>query len=392
MAATETIEQLARFDPRGPGTDGERRAARWLAQQLSSRGRQVRIETFWCRPNWALAHAWHVALAIAGSLLSVGQPRIGGALLLVALVSVIADAFSGLSPGRRLTPERASQNVVASSHEPHPVRLILTAEYHAPRVGFVQRDPIRTIAVRAREAARATTPGWLGWLSVALAWLLAIAIVRLTGHKSTAVGIAQLVPTVALVLTFAALIDIAIADYAPTSNENASGTAVALALAKALDAAPPSRMAVEVVLQGAGDGIGLRAHLRKRKLRPSDAITLALAPAGAGEPRWWVSDGRLIPLRYFRRLRDLAATTANSEPQLNARPHHGRGATPAFPARLARLPAIAIGCLDRTGLVPKRTDPRALDAALQFGLMLVDAIDASLSGAEQAPHPTATPA
>src|ERR1700751_4006772 len=108
MQPLDTTATLAEFDKRGPGTDAERRAARWLARELRTNGHQVDTETFWCRPNWALAHAWHVALALVGSLLSVSHPTVGAILLAVALVSIGSDALGGVSPGRAPTPERAT--------------------------------------------------------------------------------------------------------------------------------------------------------------------------------------------------------------------------------------------------------------------------------------------
>ena len=89
---------LAGFDGRGPGTDAERRAARWLLRELRAEGHRVHTESFWCRPNWALAHAWHAALALVGSLLSVSHPAIGAALLGAALLSMLADGLTGVSP------------------------------------------------------------------------------------------------------------------------------------------------------------------------------------------------------------------------------------------------------------------------------------------------------
>src|SRR5205823_2648096 len=121
---------------------------------------------------------------------------------------------------------------------------------------------------------------------------------------------------------------------------------VALALMRALDAAPPKRLAVELVLQGASDGsgVGLRHHLRARRrvLDPTNAVVLGIAPCGAGRPHWWVSDGPLVPLRYHRRLLALCERTAAGEPELQAAAWRGRGTTPAFPARLAGLPALTI--------------------------------------------------
>jgi len=84
------------------------------------------------------------------------------------------------------------------------------------------------------------------------------------------------------------------------------------------------------------------AERRPRRTRTPDQI----AACGAGRPSWWVSDGRLVPLRYANSLRALCD-------EIEAAAHHGRGTTPALPARSAGLPAIAIGCLDSRGLAPR---------------------------------------
>jgi hypothetical protein len=401
MRAADTAAELTKFTGRGAGSDAERRAAGWLAKQLRDSGRRTRIEPFWCRPNWALAHAWHAGLGLAGSLVSVGSPRVGGALILVALLSTLADQFSGLSVGRRLTPERASQNVVGlPRHDPGPdaVRLIITANYDAGRTGLVYRRRVRTAAARLERAGGRIGPGWLGWLCIALAWLLAVAILRITGNSGSLVGALQFIPTVGLVLGLALLLEIATADFAPAAGDNASGTAVAMALAGALDAGPPGRLAVELVLQGAGDSqaIGLSRYLRARRksLQASNTIVLGLAPCARGSSRWYASDGPLVPMRYFARLRALCGQLQD----VSAAPHRGRGTTPALPARARRLPAISIGALDERGLVehshtvndtPATLDPASLDAVLQFGLVLVDAVDAYLAERSKTTAPPA---
>jgi hypothetical protein len=393
MQPLEMTEELAEFTARGAGTDAERRAARWLAGELVASRHRVRIETFWCRPNWALAHAWHVALALVGSLLSVSHPTIGAILVGIALLSTLTDATFGISLGRRLTPEHASQNVLASRTAPHPeatpdrqpTRLILTTNYDAGRTALIYRNPLRRAAATVRRLAGGATPGWQAWVSIGIAWSLAIAIVRTTQtHPASALGVLQLPPTIALVIALALLLEAAGAAYGPAAGDNGTGVAVAIALAGALAADPPGNLTVEVVLQGAGDAeqLGLRRHLRshRRELRQAGAIVVGIAACGGGEPRWWLSDGRLVPLRYARRLRALAEQT-------DAGPHRGRGATPALPARAAGLAAIAIGCLDDQALAPRshqRTDtpseiePAALGRALELGLTLVKAIDASL--------------
>ena len=389
MRAHEIAAELERFQQRGPGTDAERRAADWLAEELRDGGREVRIEPFWCRPNWALAQTWNVALAVAGSLVSVGHARIGAVLLLVALLAVAADALFAISPGRRLTVARASQNVVALPHadpDGRP-RLIVTANYDAGRTGLVYRNRVRLISASLRRATTDAAPGWAAWLCLAIIWLLVTSVLRYEGHHSAAVGIGQVVPTAALIIAGALLLELGTARYGPAANDNGSGAAVAVALVRAIDVAAPRNMTVELVLQGAGEGgaIGLRKHLRRRRreLGPANAAVVALASCGAGTLRYWTSDGSLLALHYSRRLRQLCAETAG------ASPHKGRGTTPALPARLAGIPAIALGCLDEQDLVPRSHRPTdvqallhqpALDATVEFGLILLDALDASLGG------------
>jgi hypothetical protein len=424
MSATQTASQLTEFARRGAGTDAERRAALWLREETESRRRQATIETFWCRPNWALAHSWHLLLGIVGSLVMVSNATLGGALVLVALISILADWLTGRSPGRRLTPERASQNVVSqppagdppvAGPNPDPdadagerLRLIVTANYDAGRVGLVHRSWLRRATALPRRLAGdgRFTPGWLGWLVIAHLWLLAVAVLRdgSSGATSAAVGILQLIPTVVLVLALALLLESAAADFGPSAADNAAGTAVALALIRALDAAPPRRMAAELVLQGAGDGqmIGLARHLRGRgkQVARGNTIVLGIGPCSQGPPHWWTGDGNLVPRRYHPRLRQLAGHLAGRETGIDARPHRGRGTAPALPARLRGIPAINVGSLDAHGLAAgshtaqdtaENLDPRALDELLQFALMLVDAIDSDLVRRETDPPTPPTP-
>jgi Peptidase family M28 len=392
MRPAETIASLASFEGRGAGTDPERRAGRWLTTQLSSSRRAAQSEPFWCRPNWALTHAWHSVVGLAGSLLAVSEPRVGGALVLIALLSLLADAASGVSLGRLLTPERASQNIVSGRDDEQRVRLIITANYDVGRAGLVYGDRLRSTAAWLAGITGRIGPGWLGWLAIALVWLIMVAVLRLDGDKGTAIGVAQLPPTVGLVLALALLLEQATARFAPGANDDASGVAGAIALARALDVSPPRRLEVELVLQGAGDGgaIGLRRFLRARRgtRRASNTIVIGIAACGQGTPVWFRSDGTLVPVGYFRQLRRLAADVANQNAHLKARPHRGRGTAPALPARSRRLPAITIGALDERGVAPRshqavdipdRVDTASVDRVVEFGLLLVDAIDAYIA-------------
>lgn len=393
MEAIEIVRGLMGFPGRGAGTDAERRAALWLAAQLSTAAQDVHVETFWCRPNWAFAHAIHAALAIAGSLVSLASPIAGLVLLALALASVLADWLTGHSLGRALTREHASQNVLLgppSREAPEPsTRLILTANYDAGRTGLVYRDWLRRPTATIRRVLGRAAPGWIGWLAIGIVWLIALAALRLAGHSSHSVRVLQLVPTAMLIAGFGLLFDLALASWSPAAGDNGTGVAVAVALAQALGTTPLEHLEVELVLSGAGDGdqVGLRHHLRRsrRDRVASNTVVLGFGACSAGTVRWWISDGQLIPLRYGRPLRDLATALAADEPHLGAGPVRARGATPALAARMIGIPALTLGCLDDDGLVPhshqpadrlEAIDSSALDDALQFALLVVDEIDA----------------
>jgi hypothetical protein len=411
MPAADTVARLTAFAGRGAGSNAERQAAQWLASELSRGRREAHTETFWCRPNWALAHTWHCLVAVTGSLLMVSHARLGGGVVLVALLCVLADCLTGRSPGRWLTPERASQNVVSpavarrsGSPSAGAVRLIVTANIDAGRTGLAYRRGLRAPLARVRRLAGdgRFTPGWLGWLCLELVWLLIVAGLRSRGASGLAVGIAQLVPTALLVIELALLLELGISPFGPGAGDNASGVAVAMALVRALDASPPRRLEVELVLQGAGDSamLGLRRHLarRRRELRAATTAVVGVGPCGSGSPCWWESDGSFLPLRFHRRLIGLARRLAAPDAMHPARPQWGRGTSPALPARARGLPAITIGAVDEFSLAPRSHEPRdvagavqgaTLDEVLEFALTLVDALDAELSQAVAEPPVTA---
>jgi hypothetical protein len=405
MRAGQTIARLAAFTGRGPGTDAERRAGLWLAAQLREAGSQPSIETFWCRPNWALAHAWHVALALAGSLLAVSHARVGVALVLLALASILFDAWRGVSLGRWLTPQRASQNVVAradaetntSSSGARPVtsadrstRLIITANYDAGSTAVMYGRAARALRAVLRRASGGRMPGWLAWLVLVLVWIAITAALRIDGTSAHTVGLLAVIPSAALVLALALLLEAAAAAPGPAAGDNGSGTAVALALFTALQTSPPRHLDVALVLCGAHEGgaIGLGRHLRAHRAHNAhraNTIVVGVAACGAGEPRWWESDGPLLPRRTAHTLRAVARELAARFPELGLRPHRGRGWSPAYAA--GRRPSITLGALDADSLIPHShrpddlpptIDARVPDTVLEVGLLFVDALDARL--------------
>ncbi|HEV3230120.1 MAG TPA: M28 family peptidase [Solirubrobacteraceae bacterium] len=391
MDPLEVATRLASVPRRAAGSDSERRVARWLRDELRASGRDATLETVWVRPDWALVHLLHCALATGGSVLSVWEPAAGLGVLGLVLVSQVGDLTARFHLVRLITPRRATQNVVSPPRRTSPgtVRLTVVAATDAGRTGAIY-GRWAGLEASLRRALRGHLPSPLGALAAAVLALCGVALARLEGAGGAAVGAVQFIPTVALMLGFAALVDIALSDFSPGANVHASAVGVALALVEALDRDAPRRLDVELVLAGAGEGpaLGMRAFVRSRRnRRAEESAVLAIDPCGAGTPRWLTRDGQLLALRYHPRLIELCQRAARADAALGARSYASHGAAQSFPARVARWPAIAIGCRDerdqvpaahQPGDLPDHLDPESMDAALELCLALVGRLDDDL--------------
>ncbi len=351
-------------------TDAERRAAAACTEELRRLGRRPRTRTLWVRRSWSLPHAAHAAVGVAGSLLVIGHEIVGAALAGGALVATLAEAW-GLPIVGLLLTRRATQNVIAEPRAATTggVRLVLTAAVDAPRDSVLAGLERRLRAtVRPDRRLRALLPGPVGLLVAALAVVAACAGGRVAGGGGVALGIAQLVPSVVLILLFGAFLDDAAAG--PLENAPAGGPAAALAVAAALASRPPRRLAVEVVIAGAGEAgaLGLRRYVaqHRHELAPEDVVVLHLASAN-GPPRFLRRDGRGLAVRLHPRLVGLAEEIAAAEPRLRAGGTEGRAVSGARAARSARWPALAL-----------EGDPRPL---AELVLRLVARVDRELGDA-----------
>ena len=121
----------------------------------------------------------------------------------------------------------------------------------------------------------------------------------------------------------------------------------------------------------------MRAHLRRERLDRTRVVVLELGPCGAGTPAYATTHPQL------RAACERAAETLGGAARAPL-----RGASAAAAARGRRLPAAWIGALDAAGIAPRsrqpsdtleHLDPAAAEAALDFALACVDALDADLS-------------
>jgi acetylornithine deacetylase/succinyl-diaminopimelate desuccinylase-like protein len=284
----QEIEELVAFEARGPATDAERRAAGHLVGRLRSLGREAATEPIRVFPNYALTHVIHALLGIVGSVLSISSPLAGTLIVLFAAVSAALDLTGTLSPVRRITGARASQNVVSREDGGgRPGTLILSAHYDAARSGAVFGRRITERRASFGKLIRRPI-GLFEPYFWSLIVLLACCTIRLVGLEGFVLTVVQFVPTIVLIVAVPLFADIALSGVVPGAADNASGVATVLRLAERygddLD-----HFDVWVLLPGAEEGLllGMRAWMRKhrRELDRARTIFLNVDMVGTGTVR-----------------------------------------------------------------------------------------------------------
>jgi hypothetical protein len=400
-ARMEVIRELCSFEGRLAGTDAERRAANRMAERLDGPARRTEVEPTYVHPHWALAHATHCLLGVAGSLVAVAVPALGFGLVLFAATSMYLDLNYRFYLVRRLFFRRASQNVVSRGESPDaPARVLITAHLDAGRSGAIFP------AKRARRAAHlGSRIPWLGPFRM-LFWSLALLLpalgARMAGIESDIVAVAQLPQTLVLLLGAFALGEIQLSDVVPGASDDASGVATALSLVEELDRHPPPGLEVWAVLPGAGECLqeGMRSFVRRHRkaLASKPTYFLNLDAVGNGDVRFRTAGGWVVTYAMDRRLVELASAIAEADAEgenaYRAKSFPRATAGDEMPPRLAGFPAIGITCTDPDGYVahhhlrsdtPDNVDPDALERAHGFALELVRQLDrdASRRGTER---------
>ncbi len=397
-ARINTISELCSFEGRLAGTDAERRAANRLAERVRSLGRRAEVEPTYVHPQAPLIWAAHCALAFAGSLAAVAEPAVGFAVVLFATTSLYLDLNTRLYLLRPLFFRRASQNVVSPGSRPDaPARLMLVAHYDAGRTGALF-EPKQ--ADRAQRLARYLPFPHTRLLFWSAAVLLPLLGARMAGVDSDAVALAQLPPTLILLVAIFVLVEVQLSAVAPGANDNATGVAVALSVVESLADRPPKNVDVWLVLTGAGEcGMeGMRAFVgfHGKQLDPKSTYVIALDGVGAGDVRWLASEGMTISFDMDRRLLELCEAVADADREggdtYRAAPLRHGFAGDALAARVRGWRATAITCLDPGALrprhhhtpadVPGAVNLPALDRAEGFTLELIRALDRDVGRAQ----------
>ncbi len=291
------VEALAGM-PRGSAGRDEQDAARWAAARLEECGAAgVGVERYAGRTTNSWSFATHSAVALAGQLLG----GVGGALVaLASLVSLERDA-SGRSPWRRRLAggaEGASAFGRVPAAGERRGAVVIVAHIDTAKTGLAWHPRVTQLGAQRNLARRAMDPV-MGLQAAAIA---GSALAALLPRRSV---VRRLVAIPAAALNLLAIflnLDIARSPAVPGANDNASGVAAALAVARAFVARPPENVDLEIALVGSEEvGMaGFHAWIERRQaaLDPSRTLVLGLDTVGSGTPIVAAAEGAVATHRY----------------------------------------------------------------------------------------------
>ena len=349
------IRTLAAID-RPSASDGERRAAEWIAGRLRALGWETEIEAerahggYW----WPVGLA-NVLSAVAGVLALRRRNRRSRALA-ASLAGICAAAlWDDLGHGRRwfrraLLPHRRTWNVLAHAGDPGAQHTVVVIAHHdAAHSGLVFHPALGRLGPklmpRVHERSSQIVPilyaVWLGPVMVG---------------AGAAAGVARLVRAgVALALgAAAAMADIGARRAVPGANDNLSAVGVLLAVAHSLRENPLEGVRVLLLSTGSEESFseGMQAFGRRHfaELDPASTELLCLECLGGSELIVLEGEGMLRMRDYPREMRDALAQAAAEAGVGIRRGIRTVAATDAVIALRAGYPVVTLASVEATKL------------------------------------------
>jgi hypothetical protein len=340
------VRELASYK-RPSASEGERRAAEWLAGELRAAGcREARVEE-------ERAHGgywWPLGLLNAGSALTalIGR-RLAAPVGGVAAAAVYDDVSGGkLWFRRRLLPHRSTWNVAAETGDHDAARTVVFIAHHdAAHSGLVFHPALPRIGMRLapklHERANQSVPiifgVFLGPLLLALWGLLGRRWLKRTGMFFS-LGAS------------ACMADIGASEVVPGANDNLSAVAVLVALAHELAEQPPEGVRVILLSTGSEESFmeGMQAFGRRHFQELDRETTEFVCLECVGSPQLCVveAEGMLRMRHYPESSREALARAGDEAGVELLRGLRTVAATDALIALRAGYPTCTLGGIDET--------------------------------------------
>jgi hypothetical protein len=340
------VRELASYE-RPSASDGERRAAEWLAGELRAAGcREVRVEQeqahggYW----WPLG-LLNVAALAAATLGRRPAALVGG----LAAAAVYDDVSGGrLWFRRRALPHRPTYNVVAEAGDPHAERTVVFMAHHdAAHSGLVFHPALPRIAMERMPELHAKADQSVPILYGVFLGPLLLALWGLTGRR-----LLRVLGTCFAAGATCTMADIGRSPVVPGANDNLGAVGVIVALAHSLAANPPAGVRVILLSTGSEESFmeGMQAYKRRHFPDLPRATTEFVCLECIGSPQLCVveAEGMLRMRHYPEESREALARAGEAAGVDLLRGLRTVAATDGLIALRAGYPTCTLGGVDET--------------------------------------------
>ncbi|MCW2993150.1 MAG: Zn-dependent exopeptidase [Conexibacter sp.] len=306
------VAALAAYD-RLPCSPGEAEAAAWIAERFAAAGARVAVEDELVHGTYFTPLGIFSALAAAGGVaVLTGHRRLGGVAGALAAAGIWQDLTGGRRRAlRRVLKRQQTTNVVASVGPEDAERtLVVHAHHDAARTSFIFDESVARFMVEKLPSVMERTDRWPPLMGVVWGASAAVAVSALTGGRRTAA-----VGTVFAAGTATLMAHMIRQPVVPGANDNLSGVAVLLEVARRLQDAPPPA-GVRVILLSAGaeeaNQEGMLAFARRHfgELDVARTSFLCLDTVGSPELVLIEGEGFLRMYEYPSRQKERVAAAA----------------------------------------------------------------------------------
>ena len=375
------IEGLAAIE-RPSASPGERRAAEWIAEQLRDSGAPARIEA-------EAAHGTHLPFVLPSALaLLAGCVRsraVAAAVAAVASAAIVDELGGHRRVVRRALARRETYNVVAEAGNPRGSRTVVLVSHH---------DAARAWAGAFGALVSAPPPRLLGGRPLPIAGTLAYAPLTVLLGLAGGVRAVRRVGMALCAFIVVLFSDIARRSPVAGANDNASGVAALLGVARDLAEGRPASLRVVLLSAGAEETMleGMDAFLRRHRDELDPARTIVVCLDMVGWDRLLLRESEGVLRRHRTRPEDVdlvlraarAAAVRVEVARASLSPSDG------LAARWAGLPTIFVSSAaadgghphyHRPSDVPRNVDVETVVAARRLCTRLVAELDEHAVGA-----------
>jgi hypothetical protein len=351
QAIVDVLAEYAAIE-RLPTSPGEQAVAASLAARFQALGLAARVEPTPATGSYAVPIGLLSGIAAAAGALTGLNRWLGAGLAVLAALAITDDVAGGRRWFRRIAvPRRHAHNVVAETGDPQAGRTVVVLAHHdaAPSGVIFDQRPLYWIARRLPKLiamARTSPPVW--WPVIG-APLVVAAGASLHATWLLATGVVLCLVHVLL------MVDIGRRHSVPGANDNLSGVAAMLGVARAVRAAPVAGLRLIFLSAGAEEALqeGIRGYARRHfGVLGTRTWFINLESVGSGRLALLEGEGPVVMRDYDAGLKDFTSACAANLGIPLIRGLRTRNSTDSEVPRRYGFPVATIVSVDSNKLIP----------------------------------------